>query len=378
MFSSPKKWEKCKDEPETASGKPRGGTTSKQAKSVSPRSSGRKGGEKSPPPGKKTQGKRDNPPLDHSPKTYKSGNPKVKGAGKRSGPARGGDKAVAVAVKDAVAQADGLKDALREQAEETRVAQDANMHLRRDLTGVQEDLKQAETKLGDRRNAVDKLHEKRRKHFHCQWQDETARSYITFVLFVVMLPAMFVGCAVYLDQFESLMCWQWMVASMLYQVAAVFADRRICAKRGYRSAFCERTTHSYSSMTNQDWDDVDRRADAMSLRELKHVDARYSILAYRKTLNGVLLNEDTFGKLTGAPDYLLISHELLAQITTPNIMLTDDALVLKDRLLVSVKTTHTVNLDKDLYQEGEDVAGNTMEVAQGLWYQSRQARTRCF
>jgi len=69
-------------------------------------------------------------------------------------------------------------------------------------------------------------------------------------------------------------------------------------------------------------------------------------VAYRKTLNGVLLNEDTFGRRTGVPDYLLISHELLAQMTTPNIMLTEDPLVLKDRLLVSVKTTHTVNIDK--------------------------------
>jgi len=378
MFSKPRKWEKCKDEPETASGRPYGGTTRKQAMSVSPRNSGRKGGERSPPPGKRTTGKRDNPPLDYSPKVYKSGNPRVKGAGNRSGPARGGDKAVAVASREAVAQADGLKDALREQAEETRVAQDANMHLRRDLTSVQEDLKQAEEKLGGRRNAVDKLHNKRRKHFHCQWQDETTRSILTFVLFVVICPVIFVGLAVYFDVFESLLCWQWMAASMLYQVAAVCADRRICAKRGYRSLFSERTTHSYSSMTNQDWDDVDRRADAMSLRELKHVDARYSIVAYRKTLNGVLLNEDTFGKRTGAPDYLLISHELLAQLTTPNVMLTDDPLVVKDRLLASVKTTHTVNLDKDLYQEGEDVAGNTMEVAQGLWYQNRQARTRCF
>jgi hypothetical protein len=167
---------------------------------------------------------------------------------------------------------------------------------------------------------------------------------------------------------------------MLYQVAAVFADRYLCAKRGYRSKFCERTTHSYSSMTNADWDDVDRRADVMSLRELKHVNARYSVVAYRKTLNGVLLNTDTFGKRTGVPDFLLISHELLAQFTVPVIMLTNDFLVVQERLIQSAKTTHTVNIDKELYQqkEGGDVAGNTVEVALGLWFQNRQARTRCF
>jgi hypothetical protein len=364
--------EKCKDEPEESGPAQSGDTPPAESRSKS--RSVRKGGQKLSQSGRKT---RDNPPEDFSPRTYKSGNPRVKGAGK-NGPARGGDKAVAYAARESVAQADGLKDALREQAEETRVAQDANMHLRRDLTSVKDDLKQAEERLGGRRNAVDKIHDERRKNFHCHWQDGTAEATLTFWLFVLVFPAIFVLLAIYLEQFESLMCWQWMAASMLYQVAAVFADRRLCALRGYRSKFCERTTHSYSSMTNQDWDDVDRRADAMSLRELKHVDARYSVLAYRKTLNGVLLNEDTFGKRTGAPDYFLISHELLAQLTTPNVMLTDDFLVLRDRLLASVKTTHTVNLDKDLYQEGEDVAGNTLEVAQGLWYQNRQARTRCF
>jgi hypothetical protein len=374
MFSTPKKWEKCKDEPETASGKPSGGTSRKQAKSVSSRKAGKKVGGKSPPSGKPT---RDNPPLDHSTKLTKAGNPRRKG-GSKSGGSRGGDKAAAWAVKEAIDQSAGDRIALHEQAEETRVAQDANMHLRRDLTSVQEDLKQAEKKLGLNRNRVDAHNEQKRKNFYCQWQDETAEATFTFWLFVLVFPAIFVGLAVYLEQFECLMCWPWMVVSMLYQVAAVYADRYLCAKRGYRSKFCERTTNSYSSMTNKDWDDVDRRADAMSLRELKHVDARYSVVAYRKTLNGILLNEDTFGKLTGAPDYLLISHELLAQLTTPNVMLTDEPLVLRDRLLASVKTTHTVNLDKDLYQQGDDVAGNTVEVAQGLWYQNRQARKRCF
>jgi hypothetical protein len=261
---------------------------------------------------------------------------------------------------------------------ETCVAQDAAMHLRRDLNDVQEDLKRADEIIGCNRNRVDLLHDTRRKNFHCQWQDATEEATLTFWLLVLVFPMVFLGLTVYFDSFESLMCWPFVVASMVYQVVAVFADRFLCAKRGYRSKFCKRTTNSYSSMTNQDWDDVDRRADAMSLRELKHVDARYSLLAYRKTLNGVLLNVDTFGNLTGKPDYLLISHELLAQMTVPAVMLTDDPLVVKERLNTSVKTTHTVNLDKDLYQEGEDVAGNTVEVACGLWYQNRQARTRCF
>jgi hypothetical protein len=377
------KWqEKCKDEAETASGKPSGGTNRRPATSVSSNKAGKKVGSQSRPSGKST---RDNPPLDFTPKTTKAGNPKVKRRAPKSGGARGGDRALRWAAKEAVTQADALKDTLREQKEETRmaqqdveVAQEAAVHLRRDLTNVQEDLKQAEKKLELRRNRMDERNALRRKTFHCSWQDETAEATLTFWLFVLIFPAIFVSLATFFDMIEGLMCWQWVIASMLYQVAAVFADRQLCAKRGYRAKFCKRITHSYDAVSDEEWDDIDRRADSMSLRELKHVDARYSIVAYRKTLNGVNLNTNSFGERTGRPDYLLISHELLAQLTTPNVMLTDDKLVVKSRLDMSVKTIHTVNIDKDLYQQGKDVARNTADVAEGIWYQNRQSRPQLF
>jgi len=366
--------EKCKDEPETA-GPLHGGATSRRAEWRSKSQNATVGNGKKLPHGGPQP---NNPPLDHSPRTYKSGNPRSKKAGSRSGPARGGDKAVAVAARDAVSQQDGLKDALREQAEETRVAQEANVHLRRDLTSVTDDLKCAETKLGMHRNAVSQIHVDKQKNFLCQWQDETKRATLMFILLTVVVPLAWMWMLIYVGMFLTWCSWQGVTASLLYQILAVLADRHYCAMRGYRSVFCKRITHSYSAVTQQEWDDIDRRADDMSLRELKHVNARYSVIAYRKTLNGVLLNRNTFGELTGAPDYLLISHELLAQITIPKIMLTDDVLVVRDRLLAAVKTTHTVNVDRDLFQEGEDVAGNTLEVAFGLWYQNRQRRTRCF
>jgi len=299
-------------------------------------------------------------------------------AARPKGGRSGGDEALAAAAKDATSQAAGLRDALREQANETREAYLVNRDLKYDLTCVREDLKQAQKILGQRKSAVDLHHEQKRKTFHCEWQDETEASTLSFVLLVVCCPAIFVMLAFYLDQFESLLCWPWMIASMIYQVAAVFADRYICAKRGRRAVFCERVTHSYTSMTTQDWDEADRRADSMSLRELKHVDAQYSVIAYRKTLNGVLLNTDKFGKRTYAPNLLLISHELLAQLTTPNVMLTDELLVVRDRLAASVKTIHTVNIDKELYQHGEDVARNTLLVAEGLWMQIQQTRPQGF
>jgi len=252
------------------------------------------------------------------------------------------------------------------------------MHLRRDLTSVKDDLKQAEEKLGLHRNAVSQKHDDKQKNFLCEWQDETEKAKLMFILLTVIVPVVWTWALVYVGMFPIWCNWQGVTAFVLYQIIAILADRHYCAMRGYRSVFSKRITHSYSSMTNVDWDDLDRRADTMSLRELKHVDARYSVLAYRKTLNGVLLNRDTFGELTGRPDYFLISHELLAQLTVPTVMLADDILVVKSRLTMSVKTMHTVNIDKYLYKEGDDVAGNTVEVALGLWSQNKQRRVRCF
>jgi hypothetical protein len=365
--------EKCKDDLETSSGLPNGGTTPQQAGLASKGGPGKKVGATSSRPGRPH---RDNPPEQFN-TPRKRGRTASKVARPKGGRS-GGDEALAAAAKDATSQANGLKDALREQANETREAYLANRDLKYDLTCVQEDLKRAQAVLGQRKNAVDLLHEQKRKTFHCEWQDETEASTLSFWLLVVICPAIFLFLAFYLDQFESLLCWPWAIVSMIYQVAAVFADRYICAKRGYRTMFCERVTHSYTSMTTQDWDEADRRADSMSLRELKHVNARYSVIAYRKTLNGVLLNTDKFGKRTNAPNILLISHELLAQLTTPNVMLTDEASVVRDRLAAAVKSIHTVNVDKELYQHGADVARNTMLVAEGLWMQIQQTRPQGF
>jgi len=367
--------EKCKDEPETV-GQPRGGAMSGRAEWRSKSQNATVGsGKKSPHGGPRPN----NPPLDHSPRTHKSGNPRSKKAGKRGGPARGGDKAVAVAARDAVSQQDGLKDALREQVLKTDEQEEVNMHLRRDLTSVTDNLKQAEEKLGLHRNAISTKNDEKQKNFLCQYEEDSGRALTLFILMTVVFPFLFVGyMAVVEEAFDILGAWWFVIAMAVYQVAAVFLDRYVCAKRGYRSIFSKRITISYSAVTQEEWDDLDRRADDMSLRELKHVDPRYSVIACRKTLNGILINRNSFEELTGVPDYLLISHELLSQVTTPKIMMADDALVVSDRLAAALKTTHTVNVDRDKYQQGDDVAGNTKKVALALWHQTRQRAVQDF
>jgi hypothetical protein len=276
-------------------------------------------------------------------------------------------------VKDAVADSNGLRDALHEQAEETRVAQDANMHLRRDLLEVQEDLKQADQELGRRRNWVDQIHSDTRRNFRCEWQDETSIAYALFILLVLLVPMFVVVAAFHFELLDILIQWQVLLTILIYQVVAVFIDRSICTWRGYRSLFSARATHSYSTVDMQDWDTDDRRADTMSLRELKHSDAKYGVVRYQYTLNGRNVRRDIFGRLALAA-HMLISFELLSQLTTPLVMLARDQETAWERMETSAKATHTVNVDRGLYTAGRDVVGNTLQVAHGLWLQNRQAR----
>jgi len=313
---------------------------------------------------------RDNPPEDWSERTTRNGTPRRK-AGK-SGPARGGDRDYRVAVRDAVAQVEGLKDALREQTVEAQIAQDANMHLRRDLTAVQEDVKEAHERLGLRRNWVDHIHADARRNFQCKWADETPRAWLTLFILVILVPICHVLLAAYIDE-ELLTLWPLWIAELLYEGAAFYLDRYFCTKRGYRTLFSQRATHSYSTVDMQDWDDSDRRASTMSLRQLEHPDARYGIVKYTYTLNGINIRRDVFGKLNEA-DLMLVSFELLSQLTTPLVMLSRDQNTAWERMETLAKSTHTVNVDKDLFVAGRDVVGNTIQVAHGLWLQNRQRR----
>jgi len=360
--------EKCKDEPES-NGKPLVGAITPAAGRRQKKQG--QDGRKSPQPGNRP----DNPPLDWTPRNRQK-QPKrewVQKGGGKSGPSRGGDKAVAASAADAVSQANGMKDALREQLDVNRMMEEANMNLRRDNMEVSEDLKDANKLLGRRKNAVDAYHLDTRQNFLCTWTDDTPRAWALLVLMAILVPMCCVASAYYLELEEILVQWQLWLLFVLYEGVAVLLDRYVGTKRGYRTIFSNRATHSYSSAGLVDWDFEDRRSAAMSLGEMRYADARYGLIQYRHTLNGRNVRRDAFGKLAEAPK-MLMSYKLLSQITTPTIMLARDQATAWDRMEYSAKSMHAVNIDSELFTDGKDVVGNTIQIAHGLWLQSHQAR----
>lgn len=281
-------------------------------------------------------------------------------------------------LQDGISQEKALKDAFSEQVEETNLARDAMFSAKRDAQEARAERDEAHAKLGVLETKIDDFHAREESRFKLQYQEETGRTYWLFILLICLVPIIFFFFStLVLD--ADLFTTHFGIAWLLYEIGAIFVDRYISAKRGYATVLCSRITNTYLSVSQLEWDRADRRADVMALRELIHSNARYAIIKHVRSLNGVCINQDFNGIVTGEPSFLLMSHELLSQLTVPTIMLADDIETVRQRVLASAKTTHTVNIDRNLYKCGFDVVGDTEELALANWMQIRQSRRRpCF
>jgi hypothetical protein len=180
--------------------------------------------------------------------------------------------------------------------------------------------------------------------------------------------------------YESNGGWKYLAlcaAGVFAQTLAVATTNRLCALWGHRTPWGPRPEHTVTSVSQQESDTQDRRSDMMSLREMKHAQAKYQWFDFGFASGGVNLNRDKYGERTGKPVRALVSMELLRQITVPSAMLSRDLITLEARLEMIAKSTHTVNIDAELYKrEGCDVVQNTIDLAVGLWEQHRQSRGR--
>jgi hypothetical protein len=117
----------------------------------------------------------------------------------------------------------------------------------------------------------------------------------------------------------------------------------------------------YTVLEYVDGDAEDRRADSMSLQELKHMDAQYAMVRVgikTQDIPPLYKNEE-----------MLVSLELMAQIMAADTICTEvtDA-EMYSRLLHRARTCHTVNINRYLSLNGGiDVVGNTCRLAFALW-----------
>jgi hypothetical protein len=180
--------------------------------------------------------------------------------------------------------------------------------------------------------------------------------------------------------YESSGAWKMMalgVVAVAAQTLAIRLTNKLCALWGYRSLWGERPVHTLAAVSRMESDTQDRRSDMMSMREMKHAKAKYQWFDVGYSASGVNLNRNAFGERTNKPVRALVSMELLRQISVPSVTLSEDVITCRQRASMIAKSTHTVNLDAEMYKrDGCDVVTNTIDLVVGLWEQHRQSRSR--
>jgi hypothetical protein len=321
----------------------------------------------------------------------------------------GGDAALSLALKDMADRSAGADVALRDLAEQNAelqealrekvdgsqilangvVAADTIMEgLRSEVAELRSDITARDAALEEESAAISKDHFERDVAMVVKWEVDAPKAWWT-ALAMAAVPAITlgVGCAITYGltkqkygMYESSGAWKMMalgVVAVAAQTLAIRLTNKLCALWGYRSLWGERPVHTLAAVSRMESDTQDRRSDMMSMREMKHAKAKYQWFDVGYSASGVNLNRNAFGERTNKPVRALVSMELLRQISVPSVTLSEDVITCRQRASMIAKSTHTVNLDAEMYKrEGCDVVTNTIDLVVGLWEQHRQSRSR--
>lgn len=386
-MQSKKGKEKEKEQSED-SGVTRYGTTSPESGPSSPHHNGdAMGGQDVRQNGKPTRGSLKRGKAKYVPKN-----------GQNAGGARGAASARVLSdeLADLSAREKGARDALREIGQEKVTAEKAVMTLTREL-------QEATVELRDFENRMNATHHKWAGVFQAGWEEEAPRSWIYLW---ALLPALIVWAAILFASHNWADDLEWVIVNddsrvqlaIWCMVAYFFLARhwgnKYLSSRGlanmvsirgmayvlrfFTNVRAPRIKHQYKMIELTNYHHPDMRADVMAMGDLKHADAIYGLVEYTVRLNGVLINKDAWGQLTGQPGQMLISMELLAQLCTPTCMQSSDQSVTQLRLESFAKSIHSVNVDRYLSWRIHDVVGNTVTTALGVWKQRLEQRVGYF
>jgi len=293
----------------------------------------------------------------------------------------GANAKLSAAFNDLQAQEKGARDALVEISADKDVAEKANITLRRDLQEKALKLEEFETRMQAE-------HRKWAQSFVATWEEDADKSYLYLV---VLLPALlFWALILWINLDGCLADLVWVVnhddARIQFAVLMQYVychlgwwiTNRYLTSCGRRNLFSPRIKHEYRMVNLTGYQHSDLRADSMSMTDLKHADAIYGLVEYSIRLNGRLINKDVWGQLTHRPGQMLISMELLAQLSTPTCMQSFDEKTTQGRLQAFAKSSHVTNIDKYLSWKKHDVVGSTVTVALGIWKDRLEHRVGYF
>jgi hypothetical protein len=295
--------------------------------------------------------------------------------------AAGADAKLKAAFNDLQAQEKGTRDALAEISADKDVAEKANISLRRELQENTLKLEAFET-------SMQAEHRKWAQNFVATWEEDAPKSYL--YLYALIPALLFWALILWVNLEDCLADLEWVINhdDARLQVALFFqyvychvtwwVINRYITSCGMRNLFSPRIKHEYRMVSLTNYTHPDLRADSMAMSDLKHANAIYGLVEYAIRLNGRLINKDIWGKLTCQPGQMLISMELLAQLSTPTCMQSIDEKTTQARLQSFAKSSHFTNIDKYLSWKKHDVVGSTVTVALGIWKDRLEHRVGYF
>jgi len=285
------------------------------------------------------------------------------------------------AFADLQAQEKGARDALVEISADRDEAAKAVVYLTRDL-------KESTRKVEIYEASIEAAHKKWANAFEATWSEDAPKSYL--YLWCLVPALLFWALILWVNLEDFLADLEWVIdhddariqfavlCQIVYCMCTWWAVDRYLTSCGKRNLLSPRIRHCYAAVCLTDYLHDDLRADSMSMTEIKHANAIYGLVEYTIRLNGRLINKDYWGELTNRPGQMLISMELLAQLSTPTCMQSTDELTTQKRLESFAKSHHAVNLDKYLSWKKHDVVGNTTTVALGIWKDRLEHRVGYF
>jgi hypothetical protein len=293
-----------------------------------------------------------------------------------------------IALRDFSKQNEEQEAEILTQKGELNILQQGVLAANTIITELKDELAARDAVLEEESAAISKDHQEKDEAMVVGWTEDAPVAWWRW-LALAAVPAASLGLGVAITYgltkskfglYESSGAWKLMTLGVITAAAQTLAVRftnKLCALWGYRNLWGERPKHTITAVSRMESDQQDRRSDMMSMREMKHKLAKYQWFDFAYTSSGLNINRNKYGERSGKPVRALVSMELLRQITVPSATQSEDVITLRQRLMMIAKSTHTVNLDAEMYKrEGCDVVQNTIELAVGLWEQHRECGAR--
>jgi hypothetical protein len=276
-------------------------------------------------------------------------------------------------VADGKAQAQAVTDINRDAEDEIAEALETNVELTEQVEALEIERDALKAKEDARAAQLKHKHQKWIEKFDVSWTEDAEDGDLWNIFLFGILPNIVLLAGVIYAGFVTIdTCHYWLLFSGLYQLLIFYVDRRDCLENG-RSPYFFATprTHKYKFDSIVGFEHAECRPHVWKTVENEY-EALYVKVTYavEQHHSNVMSDEEKMYQ-----DKRWISVELLEQLAGDprNMPLVADELTVLTRLENCARAFKCVNISKELVLK-EDVLGNTVMVALGIWKRNQQRR----